>query len=218
MKHIRQANRQDKKQIEVLRINEFQRSAQFTLLKPEKLFWNRNDDSAVVLAAWDGPRAVATMRAVIVDNPKEAQDCVQCIVPEDTNFPAMVFSNAATHWDYRGMGLNQLLRFYFLQIALDNEIQSLLSPMYESAPRIRFMVELGYQFAVPKQSWQDKLKAKTTRILGVLARPRMPRALDYIRTKRPEIIKAYPWQSPRVALEVQSSGFKVQISGKKAVG
>jgi hypothetical protein len=202
MKSIRQAGRQDHGQIDALRVTEFQRSAQFTLAKPEKLLWNHCDDAAIVLAAWDGPRAVATMRAVVVHTAVEAEDCVQCIVPGETDFPAMVFNSAATHWDYRGIGLNQLLRYYFLKIALDNMIQSLLSPMYEGAPRIRFMKDLGYQFKIPSLSWQSKLNPRATRILGVLARASMPRAVDIIETHRPEIIEAYPWKGERVQCDL----------------
>ncbi len=201
MKHIRQAGRQDHDQIDALRVREFQRSAQFILMQPDKLLWNDCDDAATVLAAWDGPCAVATMRAVVVDTAAEAERCVQCSVPEDTDFPAMVFSNAATHWDYRGIGLNQLMRYYFLKTALDNQIQSLLSPMYEGAPRIRFMQDLGYAFTVPRLSWQNKLNPKATRILGILAYARMPQAMGFIKAHRPEIIKAYPWKGKRIQLD-----------------
>ncbi len=197
MKNIRIANRQDSDQINELRITEFQRSAQFTLIKPDKLLWNHCDDISIVLAAWDGFSAVATMRAVVVHNAVEAENCVQCIVPPNTNFPAMVFNNAATHLDYRGLGLNQLLRYHFLKIAVDNKIQSLLSPMYEGAPRIRFMEALGYKFSIPPLSWQNKLSPKATRILGVLTRAMMPQAILLIETKRHEIIKSYPWKGKR---------------------
>ncbi len=201
MKNIRLASRQNHVQIDALRVREFQRSAQFTLIKPEKLLWNHCDDTAIVLSAWDGPCAVATMRAVVVNSAAEAESCVQCVVSMDTNFPAMVFNSAATHWDYRGIGLNQLLRYYFLKIALDNKIQSLLSPMYEGAPRIRFMQDLGYIFKIPPLSWQNKLDPKSTRILGVLTRAMMPQAVDLIKTQRHEIIKAYPWTGERIRLD-----------------
>ena len=200
MKHIRQASRQDREQINALRVREFQRSAQFTLVQPDKLLWNHCDDSAFVLSAWDGTCAVATMRAIVVHDRYEAESCVQCRVPMDTDFPAMVFNNAATDWDYRGMGLNQLLRYYFLKIAVDNLIQSLLSPMYEGAPRIRFMHDLGYTFQIPPLSWQNKLNPKAIRILGVLARSRMLQAIDFIETHRHEIIEAYPWKGERIRL------------------
>ena len=201
MKIIRQATHQDHRQINALRITEFQRSAQFTLLKPEMLLWNRFDDDAVVLSAWDGPCAVATMRAVVVHCLSEAESCVQCRVPKDVALPAMVFNNAATRLEYRGLGLNQLLRYYFLKIALDNRIQSLLSPMYDGAPRIRFMQALGYEFSTPLRSWQKKLSPKAIRILGVLARAKMPHARAYIETHRREIIETYLWKGAPVLFE-----------------
>jgi hypothetical protein len=194
MKIIRQADRQDRDQINALRIKEFQRSAQFTLLQPEKLEWNHCDDTSIVLSAWDGPRAVATMRAVLVRDTAQAESCVQCTVPSQTDFPAMVFNNAATHWDYRGIGLNQLLRYYFLKMAMDYEIQSLISPIYESAPRIQFMIDLGYQFTIPLLSWQKKLKPRTTRILGILTGSKMPQAIDLIEKQRHKIIQSYSWK------------------------
>lgn len=105
----------------------------------------------------------------------------------------MVFNSAVTRLDYRGIGLNQLLRYHFLKFALEAKIQSLLSPMYKGAPRIRFMKALGYQFTVPSLSWQTKLRPKAKRILGVLTRAMMPQAIDLIETQRYEIIKSYPW-------------------------
>lgn len=200
MKNIRLASRQDLNQINALRIREFQRSAQFTLIKPEKLKWNRCDDASIVLSAWDGDTAVATMRAVVVCDTAEAESCVQCIVPEYTLFPAMVFNSAATHMEYRGIGLNQLLRYHFLNIAMDAGIQCLLSPMYEGAPRIQFMKNLGYHFTVPPLSWQNKLGPKAERILGLLVREKMPHAMDLIETQRRDIIISYPWKGRRVQL------------------
>lgn len=200
MKTIRQAGRLDQEQINDLRITEFQRSSEFTLLRPEKLLWNKCDDDSIVLAAWDGPRAVSTMRAVLIYNRPDAEDCVECTVSEDTDFPAMVFNSAATRLEYRGLGLNQLLRYHFLKIAVENGIQSLLSPMYDGAPRIKFMKELGYTFTTPLSSWQNKLKPQNERILGVLKRKMMPNAIDIIKKQRSDIIRKYPWEKEPVKL------------------
>ena len=140
------------------------------------------------------------MRAVVVCDAAEAENCVHCIVPKYTAFPAMVFNNAATHLDYRGIGLNQLLRYHFLNIALDTGIQCLLSPMYEGAPRIQFMKALGYRFTTPPLSWQNKLEPKAARILGLIAREKMPHAIDVIEAQRQDIITSYPWKGKRVQL------------------
>jgi hypothetical protein len=79
--------------------------------------------------------------------------------------------------------------------------------MYEGAPRIRFMKELGYTFAVPPKSWQNKLSVKATRILGVLERSMMPHAIKVIEKQRHEIIKAYPWHGPPIRLKRPSTEF-----------
>jgi hypothetical protein len=168
------------------------------LIRPEKLLWDDCDDNSIVLAAWDGPCAVATMRAVVGSNPLQAENCAQCMVPRDLGYPAMIFTNAATHWDYRGIGLNQLLRYHFLQIAMNHTIQVLLSPMYEGAPRIRFMQSLGYEFTIPPLSWQYKLSPRATRILGVLRRTEMPMAIEMIAAQRSAVIEAYPWKGKAV--------------------
>jgi GNAT superfamily N-acetyltransferase len=197
MKCIRRATSQDSDIINRLRINEFRRSTEFDLLLADQLKWNSRDDTHIVLAAWvDRRTAVSTMRAVVVDDILEALESVQCSLPEQAAFPALVFNSAATHLDYRGQGLNQALRYYFLRSAIRCGIEAILSPIYRGAPRIDFMKALGYRFMTPEKSWQTKLAPKKERILGVLPRNRMGRAIDYLRTHRNEVLQAYPWQGP----------------------
>ena len=203
MKCIRQADHRDRDQINALRVNEFNRSNQFTLLKPDKLLWNSCDDESVVLSAWDGTRVVATMRAVVVHNAPEASTCAQCTIPPDALFPAVIFNSAATDLEYRGLGLNQALRYHFLKMALDSDVQALLSPMYQGAPRIRFMEALGYRFSVPQLSWQDKLNPKTTRIMGIMPQERMACAMQMIEMQRRDIIRTYPWHGETAKFQIR---------------
>ena len=197
MKCIRRATSQDSEIINRLRINEFRRSTEFDLLLADQLKWNRCDDRQIVLAAWaDRQTAVSTMRAVVVSDAPEALESVQCSLPGQLPFPALVFNSAATHMDYRRQGLNQAIRYYFLRAAIRCGIKAILSPIYEGAPRIDFMKSLGYRFRTPEKSWQTKLAPKKERILGVLPRNRMGRAIDYLRTHRNEVLQAYPWWGP----------------------
>lgn len=198
MKCIRRATSQDSEIINRLRINEFRRSTEFDLLLADQLKWNRCDDRHIVLAAWaDRQTAVSTMRAVVVSDVPEALESVQCSLPDQLPFPALVFNSAATHMDYRKQGLNQAIRYYFLSAAIRCGIKAILSPIYEGAPRIDFMKSLGYRFRTPEKSWQTKLAPKKERILGVLPLNRMGRAIDYLRTHRDEVLHAYPWQGPQ---------------------
>jgi GNAT superfamily N-acetyltransferase len=197
MKCIRHAISKDSDIINRLRINEFRRSTEFDLLVEDQLKWNRCDDRHIVLAAWaDRRTAVSTMRAVVVNDVSEALESVQCSLPDQLAFPAIVFNSAATHLDYRGQGLNQAIRYHFLRAAIRCGIKAILSPIYRGAPRIDFMKALGYRFNTPEKSWQTKLAPKKERILGILPLSRMGQAIDYLRTHRNEVLQAYPWKGP----------------------
>jgi hypothetical protein len=197
MKCIRRATSQDSGIINRLRIREFRRSTEFDLLLADQLKWNSCDDRHIVLAAWaDRQRAVSTMRAVVVSDPREALQSVQCSLPDRLSFPAIVFNSAATHMDYRGQGLNQAIRYHFLHAAMRCGIEAILSPIYRGAPRIDFMKALGYRFTTPEKSWQTKLAPKKERILGILPRKRMGHAIEYLRTHRNHVLQLYPWKGP----------------------
>lgn len=195
MNSIRQVTPKEQKQITQLRITEFGRSSEFSLKKPEKLEWNQCDDKHVVLAAWDASGlAVSTMRAVQIDNAIEAASAIECTPPPQVNYPAIIFNSAATRKSHRGLGLNQALRYHFLLSALRGHIQTIISPIYEGAPRIAFMAELGYEFMVPKKNWQTKLAPKRRRIVGLLQRSKMAHALRHLMAQRTDIIRSYPFQ------------------------
>ena len=201
MKCIRRMTVQDREAINQLRVGEFQRSGQFELLKPERLLWNHVDDENIVLAALRAPgQPVSTMRGVVVGSAVEASAFVECTVPRHVAFPAIVFSSAATHQDYRKLGLNQAIRYHFLTSAVRCGIESILSPIYIGAPRITFMKALGYTFEAPEKCWQTKLNPKTQRILGVLTRNHFRRALAHIQQTRPQILERYPWRGKLIDL------------------
>lgn len=215
MKCIRRATSQDSDIINRLRISEFRRSTEFDLLQADQLKWNRRDDSQIVLAAWANPRtAVSTMRAVVVSDIPQALENVQCSLPDQLPFPAIAFSSAATHMDYRRQGLNQAIRYYFLCAAIRCGIEAILSPIYRGAPRIDFMKALGYRFMTPAKSWQTKLAPKKERILGILPRNRMGRAIDYLRTHRNDVLQAYPWKGPLFDFPLEKT---VEIQGVEAL-
>ncbi len=195
MNSIRQVTPKEQKQITQLRISEFGRSSEFSLKQPEKLEWNQCDDQHVVLAAWDASGlAVATMRAVLIDNAMEAATAIECTPPPQANYPAIIFSSAATRKSHRGLGLNQALRYHFLISAMRGNIQTIISPIYEGAPRIAFMSELGYEFAAPEKCWQTKLAPKRRRIVGLLHRSKMARAILHLMVHRAGVIRSYPLQ------------------------
>lgn len=193
MKAIRQATFDDHIAISKLRIQEFKRANEFSLARPECLLWDKCDDKNVVLAAWDGPAAVSTMRAVVVHDSTEAVQCLQCTVPDQIDYPVIVLNSGATQMEYRGTGLNSALRYYVLEAAERDKIKTIVGPIYQGAPRTNFMQKLGYTFITPTKSWQNKLNPKKVRLLAILKSPLFNQAAELIKTSRADTIKEFPW-------------------------
>ncbi len=213
MRQIKQATRHDQKKIEALRISEFSRSADFTLLKPEKLLWSQTDDDSIVLLILNEHGiALSTMRGVTAPDCAAAEKILKCSVPETVKFPVTIFTSAATLKPFRRRGFNQLLRLYFLKYARCNNIQTLISPVYKNAPRIKFMKKLGYKFITPETNWQKKLDPKSERQLGLLTATKIERAISVIEQCNAKLIHAYPWQGEEITSEEISSK---KISSKK---
>lgn len=193
MKVIRRASFADQSSISLLRIQEFKRANEFTLVKPEYLLWGRCDEENVVLAAWDGPEPVSTMRAVLVRNSAQATQCLQCTVPAHIAYPAIVLNSGATRLEYRGTGLNSALRYYVFEAAIRDKIQTIIGPIYQGAPRTNFMQKLGYVFMAPAKSWQNKLSPKKVRLLALLKETQFNQAAALIKTSRVDILREFPW-------------------------
>ncbi len=200
MGHIRVATENDKNQVTDLRMNEFKRSRDFKLLKPELLNWSAVDDNNQVMGIWDDQDLlISTLRLILVKNKDEASHFLECELPVAIKFPGLVFNSAATEQSNRRRGLNQLLRYYALQAAIDHDIQMLLSPVYQKAPRMDFMRKLGYQCHTMKHSWQTKLAPNSPRELAILRKSQMGKAIEIIQNKIPDLIKAYPWQGGKIS-------------------
>ncbi len=199
MKQIKNGTRQDKSLIEELRISEFSRSTEFKLLKPDKLRWSQTDDESIVLVVIDEKdTAIATMRGITVENSTTAEKTLQCTIPETVKFPIMIFTSAATLKPFRRKGFNQLIRLYFLKYALNNNIKTLVSPIYSNAPRIDFMGKLGYEFITPEKNWQDKLNPTSERQLGILNAEKIEHAIAIIENFNALLIADYPWNGHKL--------------------
>ena len=194
MKLIRKSTNSDIKRIEELRISEFSRSTEFSLLKPEPLMWSELDSQSLVLVVLDGENAISTMRGVKAEDRKYAESILQCTVPEDTLFPSLIFTSAATLKPLRKKGFNQLLRLYFLHFGIFNNIKTFMSPVYKNAPRIDFMKTLGYKLITPEKNWQKKLNPKSERQLAILKKESFKNAINIIEERNYNLIKEFPWK------------------------
>ncbi len=201
MKHMRLARREDGSQISNLRLREFNRSSDFKLLKSKTLYWSKRDEVNTVIGVWHGSDTlVATLRLISVNNDQVASQVLEAAVPVSVQFPGLVFNSAATRHSFRRQGFNQLLRYYSIQAAANCGIKSLLSPVYQSAPRIDFMKKLGYSSHTLTDNWQTKLAPNSPRIICILEAKQFAGALEILRHTIPDLLENYPWIGPPISL------------------
>jgi hypothetical protein len=193
---IRVATRADMAEIGELRVSEYKRSGEFTVIDPTNLVWGERDDADVTLAAWDeAGRALATMRGSIVTARREAETLLECSLPEGASaLPALILGRAATRNAYRRSGLNSALRYYFLSSALDAPIRSVLGVVFEHAPRTELMKSLGYVFLSPGRSWTKEVQVIQPRLIASLDRSMIQDACERLRARVGSTLADYPWR------------------------
>jgi len=194
MKHVRITSEQDSKQIADLRISAYQSSKDFRLVNSNFLEWGEKEKTCPVIGVWNNDdNAIATILLIVVDNAQKAARTIEYDLPIEVPFPALVFSRAATKQTYRRRGFNQLIRYHCIKAALECNINSLLSPVFEHATRTGFMKEMGYQFYTPQETCRDKIIPANIRKLAVLERSKMEYAVQVIEQRIPDLIREYPW-------------------------
>ena len=194
MNCIRRATRDDAPEINSLRLAEYSRAKEFTLVEPALLTWNERDDQDVVLAAWDERRhAISTMRGGIARDRRQAEDKLKCTLADDYLFPSLILDRAATSKDHRGGGLNSALRYYFFFSILGLPVFSVLGAVYEHAPRVKTMEELGYRISTLCLKVQTHVQSDLSLFVTYLEHSKIRDACDRLRVMAQSPIADYPW-------------------------
>jgi hypothetical protein len=146
----------DSPSVELLRKQEYAKASGFAL-DLNSLNWNPSDDQSYVLAAQDGDQIVATMRGEVIDQLEMIERKLECPwdFPTELKYPVLLLSRAATSSSHRGLGLNMLLRYWFLQMAKQHNIAFILGTFVSESPRERSLEQMGYQFFENKLGWQQ---------------------------------------------------------------
>jgi hypothetical protein len=113
MKTIRLASSADRGAINRLRLAEYRRAPEFTLVNEAAVLWVGAGAGRVVLSAWEGPSCVATMQTEAADDEAQAAAILGVSLPPlGDAYPALVLTRAATDQEYRRSGLNSALRYH----------------------------------------------------------------------------------------------------------
>jgi hypothetical protein len=184
--------------IGALLLAQYAAAREFRLLLPERLAWDGASGAGGVAAGWDeSGRLVATMRASLAASAAaaEARLDVSVALPE-TWFPAVILSRAATAPGLARTGINSLLRWHLLRAAATQGARCALGLVYETAPRLTLMTEIGYRFMPPARVWDPEVAPRNPPLLAYLSPDALPPAVAALAARSREAALAWPWRGP----------------------
>jgi hypothetical protein len=195
------ADADDRAAVSELREVAYRHAVEFAIHADTYVGWCPLDDRSAVATAWSDGELVSTLRATAAGNAEVAADILTCSVdlPPDA-FPAVVLTKAATRSGRRAGGLHSVLRYHCLGAAARQGLRSALGLVYADAPRVRTMVELGYELRRPERVWDPEGPAITTPLFAVLPRHRMDSAIARLATAFADAFIDYPWSGAPLRL------------------
>jgi hypothetical protein len=137
------ATRQDADDLTSLLRTAYSGVSDFTV-KTDEYFEEHFSPGSAVLLAHSGEELIGTMRVTVIRSSLDLNGDDKGHLTQ-TLCPAFLLSRAATVRDKRAKGLNSLLRLLCLEAAIELRAASVIGFVYQDAPRVRLMTELGYQ-------------------------------------------------------------------------
>lgn len=185
-----------------MRKSAYERAPEFRISQADAYLWTESDSRGHVLAAWDrSDTALSTMRGITALTHHAAQEQLECSIDLDSSwFPTLILERAATSANNSYSGLNSLLRAHFIEAALRDGVSSVLGAVFDGAPRLRVLSELGYEFSLAKRMWDPNFVDHTPVHIVALARDRMPTALSTLRKRFGAVAECFPWRGPQLRL------------------
>ncbi len=155
IKRILFVDRKRKDDIDALRMQAYTKASGFAV-DLTTLKWKSSDDESFVMAAEANGQLIATMRGEVIADISLLEQKLECPwdYPLELEMPILLLSRAATLSSYRYVGLNLILRYWFLRFAITHHINFVLGTFVSGSPRENTLREMGYQFFDNKLGWQ----------------------------------------------------------------
>ena len=204
---IGRCTRNDAAQIENLRLAAY-RASPVMLIKDENiLLWSDEYDNGIVLAVWENGQCVSTMRGNVALTAAELLAFDPCLAElEHPAFPALVLGRAATASAWGENGLNSLLRFHFLDHAIQSGIKTVVGTVSVGATRTRLLTNLGWQSRNTDAAYPHIVDLYGTNMVTLDIARDGPKALVTMLEMAREILMEFPWRGETVGHE--TNGFK----------
>lgn len=189
-----------RERIDALRLAEYAGSRGFAV-KPPGILWNRSDDEATILAAWDGDEIVSTLRVELIEDRALVEAKLEC--PWDfatpLGLPAVLLGKMATKREYRKSGLNWALRVAAFELIEAWGGRHVVGTFVKGSPRQPQMAAMGYEFFEHPTGWCTTNYRSDDPVLVCALdwTANRDRALAECRVLAGETLAAYPWHGPR---------------------
>ena len=184
-----------KEEIDALRMQEYALASGFQV-DLSTLRWKVSDDESFVMAARKEGQIISTMRGEVIDDLALLEHKLECpwSFPK-IQFPVLLLSRAATLSPFRSLGLNLVLRYWFLRFAMERNIEFVVGTFVSGSPRENTLREMGYQFFENKLGWQQSTyrSLRPVNVVMLNLRTEGKKAMDYCLNRAPKSIDDFPY-------------------------
>lgn len=186
-----------KEEIEQLRMQEYAKASGF-VVDLTTLKWKPSDDESTILVAKKNDRVVSTMRGEFIDHISLLERKLECPwdFPLQLDMPVLLLSRAATCSSKRSSGLNLVLRYWFLRLAMSHNIRFVIGTFVSGSPRENSLREMGYQFFENHLGWQQSTyrSQREVKVVALDMYTKGESALRYCLDRAPQAIAAFDFR------------------------
>ena len=196
MKKITIATQSDIEAVNELRLAMYKNTKGFDA-KPPAITWNRSDDQAVVLVAWEEDKAIGTLRLDLLKDREMVEYRLECPWDFEVPYqaPVALLGKMAVLKEHRKSGLNQSLRYHALRIAKEWGAAMASGTMVAASPRKPTMVRMGYTFFDHPVGWTSPFYKNNEPVLVVcLLREKFDQCMDVCLERCAENLKEFPFE------------------------
>ncbi len=176
--HLSLASRADAAAVAALRIEAYRAAREFRWRDEARLHWGPVDDDSCVLALRDtDSRLASSVRLTVLSDAAAAERMIEhSLAGLELAPPVLVLSRSASHPQLRRQGGSGLLRQTYLAAFVDAPPGSVVTQVYDGAPRLAGMLAEGFELHRPRASWDSEAEATSPPLIARLRRERFAAA------------------------------------------
>ena len=194
--------------INLLRTQAYAKASGFTV-DLTTLNWKQSDNDSFVIAAENNGNLVSTMRGEVIDQLSLLEMKLECPwnFPLTLDMPVLLLSRAATLASHQSIGLNLVLRYWFLRFAIAHQINFVIGTFVSGSPRENTLRAMGYQFFENNLGWQQSTyrSLNPVTVVTLNLKTHAEQALRYCLDRVPDGIKEYGFNEEFPELRIVSS-------------